>query len=182
MLLFFNGGKEEIFPLEERILIPSPKVATYDLSPDMSVLPVCDTVCKAIQQDVYHFIVCNLAAPDMVGHTGNLKATIQACETTDKGIGQIIQQSLNNDYIVVITSDHGNAEEMLFPNTNNPKTSHTENKVPLNIVIPSKIYQQIDWNFLKTDQAGLADIAPTCLHLMNLSIPNEMTGNSLVKL
>ena len=178
---FFNGGVEIPLPGEERHLVPSPRVATYDMEPEMSAEELTISCAKAIKSGNYAFVVINFANPDMVGHTGNMDATIKAIETVDKCIGQIVNATGEMGGSILITADHGNAEVMKGP-AGEPWTAHTTNKVPLIFIegekrkIP-KMGNEIDLR----DNAGLADIAPTLLELLNLPIPKEMTGKSLIK-
>jgi len=176
---FFNGGTEEAFPNEDRKLIASPKVATYDLKPEMSVSEVGESVVSAIDSGKYDFVMCNLAPPDMVGHTGVYDKTVIAVEATDKVIGKIWAQCQKAGYVLVVTADHGNAEEM-FESDGSPKTAHTTNLVPLIIASTQKIGEWNDDVTSKKRETGLADVAPTILDIMGLSIPKEMTGKSLV--
>nr|YP_010903226.1 phosphoglycerate mutase [Hypnea cornuta]WCH55679.1 phosphoglycerate mutase [Hypnea cornuta] len=173
---FFNGGLEEPFPGEDRELISSPKVETYDLAPEMSAYKLTESIIKAIKKKYYHFIVINYANPDMVGHTGNLSATIEAINTIDKCIGKLFEavQSVNGN--LIITSDHGNAEYMLNEN-NEPCTSHSTNLVPFILISNNK---QQKMKKLR-DNGCLADIAPTILEILNLQIPKAMNGKSLLK-
>ncbi len=172
---FFNGGNEEPFALEDRILIPSPKVATYDLKPEMSAYEVTDAVIEKINKEAYDVIILNFANPDMVGHTGIMPAAIKAIETIDTCLGRIVDAILAKNGTALITADHGNAEMMVDPVTNKPHTAHTTNKVPLICVDSKKQYS------LKNDpDAKLADIAPTMLDILGISIPKEMTGSSLL--
>jgi len=178
---FFNGGVEIPLPGEERHLIPSPRVATYDMKPEMSAEELTISCSKAIKSGKYAFIVINFANPDMVGHTGNMNATIKAIETVDKCIGQIVNATGEMGGSILITADHGNAEVMKGPG-GEPWTAHTINKVPLIFVEGEKrkIPNMGNQIYLR-DNAGLADIAPTLLQLLNLPIPKEMTGKSLIK-
>jgi len=178
---FFNGGVEVPLPGEERHLIPSPRVATYDLEPEMSAEELTTSCCKAIKSGKYAFVVINFANPDMVGHTGNLDATIKAIEKVDKCIGKIVNATGEMSGSMLITADHGNAEVMKGP-TGEPWTAHTINKVPLIFIEGEKrkIPNMGNEIYLR-DNAGLADIAPTLLQLLNLPIPKEMTGKSLIK-
>ncbi len=178
---FFNGGVEIPLPGEERHLIPSPRVATYDMDPEMSAEELTISCSKAIKSGNYAFVVINFANPDMVGHTGNMKATIKAIETVDKCIGQIVNATGEMGGSILITADHGNAEVMKGP-AGEPWTAHTTNKVPLIFVEGEKrkIPNMGNEIYLR-DNAGLADIAPTLLQLLNLPIPKEMTGKSLIK-
>jgi len=178
---FFNGGVEIPLPGEERHLIPSPRVATYDIKPEMSAEELTISCSKAIKSGDYAFVVINFANPDMVGHTGNMNATIKAIEKVDECIGQIVNATGEMGGSILITADHGNAEVMKGP-TGEPWTAHTVNKVPLIFIEGEKrkIPNMGNEIFLR-DNAGLADIAPTLLQLLNLPIPKEMTGKSLIK-
>jgi len=178
---FFNGGVEIPLPGEERHLIPSPRVATYDLEPEMSAEELTVSCSKAIRSGNYAFIVINFANPDMVGHTGNMNATIKAIEKVDKCIGQIVNATGEMGGSILITADHGNAEVMKGP-SGEAWTAHTTNKVPLIFIEGEKrkIPNMGNEVYLR-DNAGLADIAPTLLQLLNLPIPKEMTGKSLIK-
>lgn len=170
---FFNGGKEQPYENEDRILVPSPKVATYDLQPEMSAIEVCDKVCKAIQEKKYDFIILNFANGDMVGHTGIFEAAVKAVETVDSCIGRCVKEILNVDGVLFVTADHGNAEQMIDKETGQPFTQHTTNPVPL-IVISN------DLKINLRDGGRLCDLAPTMLTVAGLSIPKEMTGKSLI--
>ncbi len=178
---FFNGGVEIPLPGEERHLIPSPRVATYDMKPEMSAEELTISCSKAIKSGDYAFVVINFANPDMVGHTGNMDSTIKAIETVDKCIGQIVNSTGEMGGSILITADHGNAEVMKGP-AGEPWTAHTINKVPLIFIEGEKrkIPNMGNEIYLR-DNAGLADIAPTLLQLLNLPIPKEMTGKSLIK-
>ena len=178
---FFNGGVEIPLPGEERHLIPSPRVATYDMEPEMSAEELTISCSKAIKSGNYAFVVINFANPDMVGHTGNMNATIKAIETVDKCIGQIVNATGEMGGSILITADHGNAEVMKGPE-GEPWTAHTINKVPLILIEGEKRKIPNMGNEINLrDNAGLADIAPTLLQLLNLPIPKEMTGKSLIK-
>ncbi|ROH87204.1 2,3-bisphosphoglycerate-independent phosphoglycerate mutase [Pseudomethylobacillus aquaticus] len=168
---FFNGGEETVFPGEDRILVPSPQVATYDLQPEMSAPEVTDELEAAILSKKYHAIICNYANCDMVGHTGDLQAAIKAVETIDTCIGRVVRamQSIGGE--VIITADHGNAEEMQDFINAQPHTQHTTNPVPmLYIGRPASL----------ADTGALSDLAPTLLAMMGLSQPAEMSGHSLL--
>ena len=167
---FFNGGREEPFKGEERIMCQSPKVATYDLQPEMSAFDVRDAILPKIKEKQPDFICLNFANPDMVGHTGDLKAAIKACETVDQCAGDIIDVALENQYKIIVISDHGNCETMINAD-GSPNTAHTTNPVPLILV---------DRENIPIGNGILGDIAPTILKLMALEIPNAMTGNPLV--
>jgi len=178
---FFNGGVEIPLPGEERHLIPSPRVATYDMEPEMSAEKLTISCAKAIKSGKYAFIVINFANPDMVGHTGDMSATIKAIETVDKCIGKIVNATGEMGGSILITADHGNAEVMKGP-SGDPWTAHTTNKVPLIFIEGEKRKIPNMGNEINLrDNAGLADIAPTLLQLLNLPIPKEMTGKSLIK-
>lgn len=170
---FFNGGREEEFKGEDRILVPSPKVATYDQQPEMSAPEVTDKLVKAIDSGKYDLIVVNYANTDMVGHTGIEKAAIKAVETVDKVIGKIVAAVKKADGAMLITADHGNAELMRDQNSGEAHTQHTLNKVPFILVAKD--------NDISLKDGKLCDIAPTILHLMNIKQPAEMTGVSLIK-
>ncbi len=168
---FFNGGDEKTFPGEERILVPSPKVATYDLQPSMSAEEVTDRGVKAIESGNYEVLILNFANPDMVGHTGKLDAAIAALETIDRCLDRLIKSIRDHGGTLFLTSDHGNIETMIDPETGQPHTAHTTRPTPLIIVAPE--------NNIHLDGTGkLADIAPTILDYLELEIPPEMTGTS----
>lgn len=170
---FFSGGREATFPGEERILVQSPKdVVTYDLKPEMSVMEVTKCLLEAWNSEKYSFIVCNFANPDMVGHTGNIKASIAALEAVDKCVGRIEEAVSKRNGCFILTADHGNVEEML-DRSGQPQTAHSCNPVPLVILLDGKP--------LTLRSGGkLGDIAPTILSIWNAPIPKEMTGNSLI--
>lgn len=172
---FFNGGAEHLFAGEDRILVPSPKVATYDLQPEMSAQEVTDKLIQAIDKDAYDFIVVNYANTDMVGHSGNLAATIKAVECVDHCLGQLFEALQAKGGLLMITADHGNAESMQDAQTHEAHTAHTTNPVPLLL-----INESLKGVHLR-EGGGLADIAPTLLTLMGLPIPAEMTGRGLVE-
>ena len=167
---FFNGGREEPFEGEQRIMCPSPKVATYDLQPEMSAFDVRDAILPKITEEQPDFICLNFANPDMVGHTGDLQAAIKACETVDQCVGDIINAALENQYKIIVIADHGNCETMINAD-GSPNTAHTTNPVPLILV---------DREITPIGDGVLGDIAPTILKLMALEIPKVMTGNILV--
>ena len=168
---FFNGGVEEPYAGEERILVPSPKVATYDLKPEMSAAEVTDKLVEAIRSRRFEAIICNYANADMVGHTGVLDAAIRAIETLDTCLGRAIEAMREIGGEVVVTSDHGNAETMVDPSTRQAHTAHTTNLVPL-------LYVGRKSRIAPT--GALSDIAPTLLRIMGLPQPAEMTGKPLV--
>ena len=170
---FFNGGREKVFPNEERILVPSPNVATYDLKPEMSAVSITDKLVKAIVKDSFDLIVVNFANGDMVGHTGILDAAIEAAECIDNCLGRIEEAINMAGGVLIITADHGNCERMLSIDGNQPHTAHTLNVVPVVMVNgPSRV------NGLRAGR--LADVAPTLLDLMELPKPKEMTGRTLI--
>ena len=170
---FFNGGEEKQYEGEDRILVPSPKVETYDLKPEMSAYEVTDKVVEAIKSEKYDSIILNYANPDMVGHTGNIEAAIKALEAIDECVSRVVKAINEVGGILLITADHGNSEQMIDYKTGEPYTAHTTNPVPLAIVgIP---------NNKKVKQGRLADLAPTMLDLLELEKPNEMTGESLIE-
>ena len=169
---FFNGGVEKSYPGEDRILIPSPKVATYDHKPEMSAYEVTRTVIEKINEEAYDVIILNYANPDMVGHTGMFDAAREAVEVVDKCAGNVIKAIREKGGTVIVTSDHGNAEQMLDYASGEPHTAHTVNPVPF-ILISDKNY--------KLRQGKLADVAPTMLQLLNIKKPPEMTGESLIQ-
>ena len=168
---FFNGGREKPFTGEEREMVPSPRVATYDLRPEMSAAGVCDIVVKAIEQGAFDWIVVNFANADMVGHTGNLAAAIRAVETVDHCIGRIDQALRTKNGAWIITADHGNADLMLDPETGLPHTYHTTFPVPLILVS--------DFDGKLRDNGSLRDIVPTLLAVLGVEKPPEMTGGDL---
>jgi len=173
---FFNGGREEPFPGEERAMVPSPKVATYDLQPEMSAAGVSDAVVGAIESGRFDFVIVNFANCDMVGHTGVLTAAIRAVETADRSLGRVINAALNAGGAVFVTADHGNAEEMIDHVTGMPMTAHTTNPVPVVLVTPDDHPQR--HAILRTD-AILSTAAPTILKLMGLTPPAAMTTPTL---
>ncbi len=170
---FFNGGEETPFPGEERILVPSPKVATYDLQPEMSAPQVTDRLVEAIASGYFDVIVCNYANPDMVGHTGKLAAAVRAIETIDTCLGRVAEAVRAAGGELLITADHGNAEQMCERETGKPHTAHTANPVPfVYLGRPARV----------ASGGALSDVAPTMLYLMGLPVPAEMEGHSLVVL
>jgi len=171
---FFNGGVEEPNPGEDRILVPSPNVATYNLQPEMSAPEVTARVLKAIERDYYEVIIINFANPDMVGHTGVLEAAVQAVKTVDECMAQIVDAVLTRGGCVLITADHGNCEMMICQETGGPHTAHTTDQVPF-ILAGDRFKGQS----LRAD-ASLRDIAPTMLALLGIPIPEEMTGKPLI--
>lgn len=173
---FFNGGVEREWPCERRLLVPSPKVATYDLQPEMSAFAVTDKVLKGIDENETDVFVINYANPDMVGHTGKLDKTIEACQYVDTCLGSVTKAIRQANGITLITADHGNAEQMIDPLTGAPHTAHTTNPVPFHLVDDGSIG-------LKLRQGGaLEDVAPTMLALLGLEKPEQMTGQDLREL
>jgi len=171
---FLNGGIEKPYPGEDRILIPSPKVSTYDLKPEMSAFEVTDTVVSKIKSKKYNVIILNYANPDMVGHTGYIEAAIKAVEVVDKCVGRVVEELNKNDGLAIIAADHGNVEEML-DSEGKTVTAHSTSPVPF-IVCDLKIKLKSDDGSFK-----LSDIAPTILEILKIKKPEEMTGNSLLR-
>ena len=174
---FLNGGREEPFSGEDRKMIPSPKVATYDLQPEMSAAGVRDSIIAAVESDDYDFVMANFANGDMVGHTGVFEAAVKAVETVDDCLGDLLPHVLSHGGAALVTADHGNAEEMLIPGTDQVWTAHTTNPVPVVLVVPDD--SPLRHATLRPD-GRLADVAPTILELMNLKQPDAMTGKSLI--
>ena len=168
---FFNGGREKNFDGEERILIPSPQVATYDLQPEMSASEVTEKIIQTLQQDRHHLIVANYANADMVGHSGIMNAAAKAVEAVDRGVGAVAEEALKRGWQMLITADHGNAEEMKN-NAGETLTAHSGNPVPFIMVSPKK--------YTLKPKGILADVAPTILELAGIKQPQEMTGTSLL--
>ena len=170
---FFNGGEETPFPGEERILVPSPKVATYDLQPEMSAPEVTDRLVEAVGSGRFDVIICNYANPDMVGHTGNMEAAVRAIEVIDECLGRVAVAVREAGGELLITADHGNAEQMCDRETGKPQTAHTANPVPfVYIGRPARM----------AEGGALSDVAPTMLCLMGMEVPPEMEGHSLIAL
>jgi 2,3-bisphosphoglycerate-independent phosphoglycerate mutase len=169
---FFNGGEEREWPGETRILVPSPKVPTYDQQPEMSAYGVCDKLVAEIKADRHDYIVCNFANADMVGHTGVLEAAVKACETVDTCVGRIMEVVDLERMAVIIISDHGNAEQMIDYINGGPHTAHTTNPVPCILVDP-------DYRGALIEDGALKDIAPTILNYLEIPVPEEMTGLDL---
>ena len=170
---FLNGGVEKVIDGESRILIPSPKVATYDLKPEMSAYEVTDKLLEVIDKKLYDVIIINYANGDMVGHTGNLDAAISAVEVIDECVGKVIDKLTEEKGEAIIIADHGNCEQMIDLNTGAPMTSHTTFDVPI-IVVSDRVEDVVS--------GALTDVSPTLINLMGLNKPKEMTGHSLVKL
>ncbi len=170
---FFNGGREQPYPGEDRILVPSPKIATYDLKPEMSAFEVTDKLEAAILSRQYHAIICNYANGDMVGHSGNMKAATQAIEVLDICIGRIVKAMRSIGGEIIITADHGNAEQMIDHVTQQAHTAHTLNLVP---------FLYIGRKAGLIEGGALRDLAPSLLAMMGLPQPAEMTGRSLIRI
>ncbi|KJA19555.1 hypothetical protein HYPSUDRAFT_189771 [Hypholoma sublateritium FD-334 SS-4] len=201
---FFNGGVEKQFPHETRHMIPSPKVATYDKKPEMSAQEVANKVAEVLDEGSQQFVMCNFAPPDMVGHTGVFDAAVEAITATDKAVGTIFEAAKRNGYVLLITADHGNAEQMRDPVTGNPHTAHTTNPVPFIMAgegfkfKPNKKVEaehreardkeregaseaeKVEEGDKEEDDPAICDVAPTILDIMGLPIPEEMTGRSLL--
>jgi 2,3-bisphosphoglycerate-independent phosphoglycerate mutase len=169
---FLNGGEEEPYRGEDRIMVPSPKVATYDLKPEMSAPELTDKAVEAIGSGRYDLIVLNYANADMVGHTGSLAAAVKAVEAVDTGLGRIAEAIAKAGGALLVTADHGNCEMMRDPQTGGPHTAHTTNPVPVLLLGGGNV---------SLAEGRLADVAPTLLELMGLSQPTEMTGRSLLR-
>jgi 2,3-bisphosphoglycerate-independent phosphoglycerate mutase len=169
---FFNGGIETPFPREERELVPSPKVPTYDLQPEMSAVGVTDVLCRAIEAEAHDFTLCNYANCDMVGHTGVLPAVIKAVETVDECLTRVMIAAGKVGARLLVTADHGNCEVMIDPDSGGPHTAHTTNPVPFVVVDPTGDQPL-------RDGGALCDVGPTILAMMGLDQPQEMTGRNL---
>jgi 2,3-bisphosphoglycerate-independent phosphoglycerate mutase len=169
---FFNGGVEQEYPCEHRVLVPSPKVATYDLQPEMNAAGVTDALIRGITSGEHDFILCNYANADMVGHSGSIPATIKAVETVDQSLAKVLQAAQSTGMRLIVTADHGNAELMIDPETGGPHTAHTTNPVPLVIVDPEKEY-------VLRPGGALCDVAPTILSMLGIEQPREMSGVNL---
>jgi 2,3-bisphosphoglycerate-independent phosphoglycerate mutase len=173
---YFNGQRETAFPLEERLIIPSPKVPTYDLKPEMAAYELTNLIVNKMRETKYHFILVNFPNPDMVGHTGNIEATILAIKAIDNCLGKIVQEALSLNYSVIITADHGNAEQKINPQTGEISTEHTANPVPF--IFIDSAYQG---RFIKLQTGILADVAPTVLATLNIPKPANMSGRNLLE-
>ncbi len=169
---FFNGGREEACQGEDRMLVPSQKVATYDLMPEMSAPGLTEVLCTSIERRSHDFILCNYANADMVGHSGSIEATIKAVETVDECLSRVLKAAEKTGTRLLITADHGNAEMMIDPATGGPHTAHTTNPVPFVVVGDESV------NSLRGGGA-LCDVGPTILHMMGITQPGEMTGTTL---
>ena len=170
---FFNGGIEHANEHETRVLVPSPKVATYDMQPEMSAPQVCENVLSAIEDDKYGFILVNFANPDMVGHTGVVEAATKACEVVDECVGKIAEKCEKYGVTMLLTADHGNAETMVNHETHKPHTAHTTNPVPFVVINAGNDIK------LRNDGA-LCNVAPTVLELLGIKIPEEMSCGSMI--
>jgi len=171
---FFNGGNEVEYDGEERVLIPSPKVATYDLKPEMSAVEVADRAVEILAENRHDYVVCNFANPDMVGHTGVIEAAVKAVETVDTGVGRILDSLDFARDAVIVTADHGNSEQMLDPVTGGPHTAHTTNPVPC-VLLDSNYTGEL------IQGGSLRDVAPTICNYLGIKIPSEMTGRDIRK-
>ena len=172
MTYFFNGGVEQPYPCENRVLVPSPKVATYDLKPEMSADGVTDALCNGIASLEHDFILCNYANADMVGHSGSIPATVAAVETVDRCLARVLKAAESAGVRLLVTADHGNAELMIDPETGGPHTAHTTNPVP---------FVMVDWERETPLRSGgaLSDVAPTILSMLGVEQPREMSGVNL---
>ncbi|HKW49413.1 MAG TPA: 2,3-bisphosphoglycerate-independent phosphoglycerate mutase [Gemmatimonadaceae bacterium] len=169
---FFNGGVETPFPKEDRVLVPSQKVATYDLCPEMSAFGITDVLCASIESNEHEFTLCNYANGDMVGHTGSIPATIKAVETVDQCLERVVKSAQKIGARLLVTADHGNCEMMIDPETGGPHTAHTTNPVPLVVIDP-------DGDRPLRGGGALCDVGPTVLRMLGLEQPSEMTGKDL---
>ncbi|MGA2904197.1 MAG: 2,3-bisphosphoglycerate-independent phosphoglycerate mutase [Candidatus Korobacteraceae bacterium] len=180
---FFNGGVEKPFPGEDRVLVPSPKVATYDLKPEMSAQGIADAVVKAIGDNTYDVMVVNFANADMVGHSGKIPPTITAVETVDGCLGQVYSALRQSGGAMIVTADHGNAEQMIDPESGGPHTAHTTNPVPFIVVdehaVTAPNFKGDPRRFTLRPDGALQDIAPTMLGILGIPQPKEMTGRDL---
>jgi 2,3-bisphosphoglycerate-independent phosphoglycerate mutase len=167
---FFNGGEETPFPGEERVLVPSPKVATYDLKPEMSAAEVGRKAAEGVRSGKHRALILNFANPDMVGHTGVIAAAIRACEATDAALGEVLAAVADAGWRAIVTADHGNAECLIDPVSGGPHTAHTTNPVPCWLV---------GENARLREGGSLRDISPTLLGLLEVTVPPEMTGRDL---
>ena len=172
---FFNGGEEVAYTGEDRHLVPSPSVATYDLKPEMSAQDVLNAVLISLTQKQHELIIVNFANPDMVGHTGDIDAAVKAVETVDSAVGHIAEAVSATGAAMLVTADHGNCEVMWDPTANSPHTAHTTNPVPCILVNHIK-----DRPAQKLQNGSLLDLAPTLLALLGIKQPKEMTGQSLI--
>lgn len=171
---FFNGGEEKVYPGEDRVLIDSPKISTFDLKPEMSAYEVCDAACERVLSDKYDVVILNYANCDMVGHTGVFDAAVKAVETVDECVGKLADATLKMNGVILITADHGNADKM-YEADGSPFTAHTTNPVPLIVAGYGTDFK------LKEKGGKLCDLSPTMLDIMGIEKPNEMTGESLIE-
>ena len=171
---FYNGGEEKVYPGEDRVLIDSPKISTFDLKPEMSAYEVCDAACERVLSDKYDVVILNYANCDMVGHTGVFDAAVKAVETVDECVGKLVDATLKMNGVILITADHGNADKM-YEDDGSPFTAHTTNPVPLIVVGYGKDFK------LKENGGRLCDLSPTMLDIMGIEKPKEMTGVSLIE-
>jgi 2,3-bisphosphoglycerate-independent phosphoglycerate mutase len=169
---FFNGGVEAPFHGEDRLLVPSQRVATYDLCPEMSAYGITDVLCDSIEKNEHDFTLCNYANGDMVGHTGSLPATIKAVETVDRCLERVVKSAQQVGARLLVTADHGNCELMIDPETGGPHTAHTTNPVPLIVIDP-------DGDRPLRGGGALCDVGPTVLTMLGLERPREMAGTDL---
>jgi 2,3-bisphosphoglycerate-independent phosphoglycerate mutase len=180
---FFNGGIEKPFPGEDRVLVPSPRVATYDLKPEMSAQGIADAVIKAISGNTFDVMVVNFANADMVGHSGKIPPTITAVETVDGCLGQLYSAIRQHGGALIVTADHGNAEQMIDPATGGPQTAHTTNPVPFIVATEHAVtapnFKGDPRRFTLRSDGALQDIAPTMLSILGVPQPKEMTGRDL---
>jgi 2,3-bisphosphoglycerate-independent phosphoglycerate mutase len=170
---FFNGGREAEYAGEERILIPSPKVATYDLQPEMSAPEVTEALCEALDTQKYDYITLNFANGDMVGHTGVYAAIEKAVTTIDNCVHQVVETALKNDYEIIIIADHGNCDNAINAD-GSPNTAHSLNPVPF-------VYVSKEHTDAQLEDGILADVAPSLCHILGVEQPKEMTGHNLIK-
>ena len=183
---FFNGGQEKVHPGEDRLLIPSPQVVAYDQKPAMSAREITSRVNEVIKEGAYDFIVVNYANADMVGHTGNLQATVEAIEVLDRVLGDLVETVLSYDGVILVTADHGNAENMYNAQTGEIDKEHTNNPVPLFIIGQAYSGKSVLAGLTGTDLSHvtpvgvLSDVAPSILKIMGLKKSAEMTGHSLL--
>ena len=175
MTYFFNGGEERVFPGEERCLVPSPRIATYDLKPEMSAPELTREVLARLAAKPRQVIILNYANADMVGHTGKLEPTIAACRVIDRSVESVVKETLRLGGFAVVTADHGNAEQMVDPATGAPVTAHTLNPVPVHVVAQGLMGRAL------RDAGLLSDVAPTMLEILGLRAPEEMEGRSLLR-
>ncbi len=178
---FFNGGIEKPFPGEDRALVPSQKVATYDLAPEMSAAGIADAVIKAVDDTAFDVVIVNFANADMVGHSGKMEPTIRAVETVDRELGRIYKAIRQRGGSLLVTADHGNAELLIDPITGGPHTAHTTNPVPF-LLISDQVESPTGRPTALRSEGTLRDISPTILHLLRLDKPTDMTGESLINL